>query len=366
VRPAAHGAWRAFAIRDVLTLLWTGARYWSAVAPLARRELRRWDRLAAEIPDPILRELALQKLREERLSAEGAALFATLAPRRYRPAVVRLTVAYEILFDLLDGLGEVPSCDPFENNLQLHSALLTALDPGQHAHDYLRFHPPRRDGGYVASLVAACRRAFQVLPSARTVLPTALQAAQRCRRGQSLLHSRSPDSVAPLVTWATSLGTEAAGAFVPFELAAATISPLALHALFAAAADPTTTAPEAIAVDRAYFPAVCALTILFDGLVDAPKDRGTDNHSFLSHYPDDEAAGDRLAQIAEHSQQLVRRLPHGRRHTVLVAGIIAFYLSVSSVGNPPAKATGAKVLEHAHPFTAPMAAVLRARRDHAG
>jgi tetraprenyl-beta-curcumene synthase len=69
------------------------------VAPLVRSELRRWARRAREIPEPRLRALALQRLKEEGFNAEVAATLATLAPRGQRANAAEAMVALELLYD---------------------------------------------------------------------------------------------------------------------------------------------------------------------------------------------------------------------------------------------------------------------------
>src|SRR5215203_6043755 len=93
---------------ETLALAATLADYWLTVFPQARRELARWRRIAEAIPDDELRGLALTTLEEESGLAEGAAIFATLAPRRHRDALVRLLVAWQVAYDFLDTLDERP------------------------------------------------------------------------------------------------------------------------------------------------------------------------------------------------------------------------------------------------------------------
>ena len=66
--------------------------YWTSVFPRVSRELGHWRERALAIPDPALRAQALQAL-SKRGNMEGAAAFATFAPRARRGAVVRAAVA---------------------------------------------------------------------------------------------------------------------------------------------------------------------------------------------------------------------------------------------------------------------------------
>src|SRR5215217_1886411 len=151
VAGASHGA-RA---RELTALAFVMARFWLVVFPLARMQLRGWQRLAAAIPDPVLRAHALATLDSERLSAAGAALFAATAPRRRDPELVRALVAYQVICDYLDTLAEQPNPDPIRNGVRLHRALADAVADGPLA-DHYRDHAVRDDGDYLVALVAAC------------------------------------------------------------------------------------------------------------------------------------------------------------------------------------------------------------------
>ena len=52
-----------------------------------------------------------------------------------------------------------------DNGLQLHQALVEALDPQLVISDYYRFHPWHADGGYIRALVDSCRTLCIQLPS---------------------------------------------------------------------------------------------------------------------------------------------------------------------------------------------------------
>ncbi len=156
----------------------TVVRYLLAILPLASGELTHWQTRAAAIPDPKLRQSALQTLCK-RGNIEGAALLATLAPAAQRRATVRALVALQTAYNYLDGLSELPSEDPTANADQLHRALPAALRPGAAHADYYAHNPQREDGGYLHALVEACRDALARLPSYATVAPFALAAAAR-------------------------------------------------------------------------------------------------------------------------------------------------------------------------------------------
>lgn len=90
------------------------AVYRRQVVPQVRRELGRWRDVAAAIPDPAQRQLALAAIDEKGLNVEATAVFATLAPRATRPAATRAMVALQVAVDYLDSLGEEGSAGDTE------------------------------------------------------------------------------------------------------------------------------------------------------------------------------------------------------------------------------------------------------------
>lgn len=313
--------------RDTATVAASLARYWLGILPLVRRELRHWERQAQAIPDPRLREQAVETLRDERLNAEAAAVFATLVPRARWPVLVPLLVAFQVMYDYLDTVGEEPVADPLRDGLQLHAALAAALDPELPAVDYYAHHPYSEDGGYLDALVTRCRRALPALPAGPIALPHARRAAARCRFGQSYTHAAMQAGDAALARWAR--GQDRAGGYRWWEMAAGAISSVGVFALLAAATDPRTTPAEATRVDIAYFPSICALSTLLDSFVDREPDAVTANHSSFGHYATEAEAAERLGSIAVQAASAARGLRHGSRHGAIVAGVVGYYLSAA-------------------------------------
>ncbi|MGV1049461.1 MAG: DUF2600 family protein, partial [Solirubrobacterales bacterium] len=171
--------------KEGIGLLTTLGAYEARVLPAARRELERWRRAAAEIPDPALRRAAGSALTEKAANAEATAVLATLAPRPARAAAIRASTALQIAVDYLDSLGEQPGPDPLADGLQLHGALTAALTPGAGGGDWYLHHPAGEDGGFLDRLVDACQEAVARLPAAERVLPAARRAAGRCGEGQA-------------------------------------------------------------------------------------------------------------------------------------------------------------------------------------
>jgi tetraprenyl-beta-curcumene synthase len=345
---------------DVLGLVRVQVCYWLRVFRLARCEVACWDQRARRVPEGTLREHALAKLAGEGLNAEGAALFALLAPARARGRMVRLLVAFQVLYDYLDAVNEQPMFAGLRSGLQMHRALVDAVLPERPMSEVYLDPSEPGDGGYIHSLVSECRRVVRMLPGAAPSASVLERAAQRCAEAQSRTHASLVCGESPLIEW--SLHATQHGDEPWWELGAAGVSSLAIHALLAAAADPASTAEDAERLEEAYFPSICALSTLLDSLADYYQDARTANHSFIAHYRDADHAAERLVAIAARAGERVTTLRDGRTHAIILAGIVAYYLSSPSTreGFP---ATAAETLtRHAGPVAAPMLAAMRVRR----
>lgn len=346
--------------RDTRAMLGTLARYWLVIFPVARAELAHWRRRAAAIPDETLRRHALETLADEHLNAEGAAVFAVLAPRRHRALVVRLLVRYQLMYDYLDTLTEQPVSAPLHASRYLHRALTAALgEPAPSS--YYAHYPHADDGGYLPELVGACSVAFEALPAAGSVAPTALRAARRCADGQSHNHAAMLTRESTLARWA-SCATPAGSGLRWWETAAAAGSSLAIHALLASAADPALRATEAERIERAYWPWINGLNTLLESMVDAPHDSATANHSYVGHYATPHLMADRLDEIAARATGAARHLPHARQHAAILAGMAAFYLAAPEAQLPAAHPAADRVLRRLGGDVRLPLAMLRARR----
>lgn len=341
------------------TLVRAGGAYWLRLRPRVLRELVRWDRLARRIPDPLLREQAMAKLAGERLNPEAAALFAILAPPRRRAKVVSLIVAYQVLYDYLDGVNEQPGFDGLSDGLRLHGALRDAVLPQRPLVDYYAGHPEADDGGYLRALCAWCRRLVVETCDVETVGETLAAATERCGAAQSHNHAIAVQGEPALVDWSRR---QAIGDYLWWELAAGGISCLNIHAALACAADPRAGVDEVARVEAAYFPSICSLSALLDSLADYHADGESGNHSFARHYRDAEQAAERLTRIAQEAQAGVAELRHGHRHAVILAGIVAYYLSSPTVWEGFPAPAAERLIACVGPLGASMCSVMRARR----
>jgi tetraprenyl-beta-curcumene synthase len=350
---------RLLLARASSALLLANARYWPAVAPRVRAQLRRWEGAARAIPDPFLRELALGKLADERFNVEVAATLATLAPRAHRGIVVEAIVALQVLYDYLDVLGEQPSADPLRDGERLLRTFTDAVAVGATAPRKTVEKPLFDDGVYRDELARAVVVAIARLPKHNAIVPVAQAAAARCAEAQILNHAAPSLGTAPAEEWAI---VKAHG--TPFGwqelLAGASASVLSIHALIAAAADPDTTPEGANAIDAAYL-SIGALTML-DSVVDYDDDLASGQQGYLQYYDDPNRLSERLAWIAREATARARALPHAAHHLMTLAGVGAYYLSSPGARTDFARPITGRVHDELRPLITPILALMRAWR----
>jgi tetraprenyl-beta-curcumene synthase len=334
-------------------------RYWSEAYPLMRAELDAWRMRADAIPDAQLRADALTTLDGERLNVAGAALFCALLGSVDR-TLLRVLIAFQTAWDYLDTLSERPSADAIANGAQLHLALVDALSPGAPCADWYGLHGAAEDGGYLAALVETCREGCASLPGHVAVLDLARAEAARAAV-QGINHA--PDAVreAAMQRWAAEQGSHPADVRW-FELAAAASSSLAILALIAAAAAATNGPAAAERIRGTYFPWICALSTLLDSLVDEREDVRSGSLSFIGHYSSRTVARERLRIFSRRSFAEARELPGGQLHVVMVAGMVAMYLSKPSAWRGPARPLTLAVLAASSRTVLPLLALLGAWR----
>jgi tetraprenyl-beta-curcumene synthase len=340
----------------------TGAarRYWLGVFPRVCREVEHWRRQAAEIPDPVLRRLALENLRSERLNLDGAAAFAAFVPGGRRSAVVRAQVAFQAAYDYVDTLAEQPSDDPVRNGDRLHRALRAALDPGAPRIDYYEHHRYREDGGYLVNLIERCRRALHELPSYAAVAAPAIGAAARIVSYQSLNLAESRGGHGALERWARAR-TPPGSDLRWWETAASAGSSLGVFVLIAAAAERAVRAQDASAIAAAYFPWIGSLHTLLDSLIDRHEDAVAGQCSLLDYYSSPEEAAARMALLAGESLRRARALPRGGEHALVLAGMTSHYLSMPAASLPDALPAARSVLAAMGGLAVPTMLVMGAR-----
>jgi tetraprenyl-beta-curcumene synthase len=316
--------------RQVWTLGGAVARelFWGLRA--VSRELALWRCRALAIPDGPIREDALGALARKRTHADGAALFWIL-PRRRSLSLLRLLVAYEVIFDFLDNLHEHHASAA--NSRQLYLALIEALDPGGSVSSYYHHHLWSDDGGYLRALVEGCRRGCTLLPGYARVRPSVRYETDRALV-LGINHALDPlDRDAALKAWAQRECADQSGASW-FELSGAASASLTVHALLALAADSGCSENDIAAVRAAYFPWVSATCTMLDSYVDQAEDIEIGNHSYVGHYSSSDMAAQRVSELVGRSAVEARRLRNGHRHAVIAACMVAMYLSRDSARVP--------------------------------
>jgi tetraprenyl-beta-curcumene synthase len=366
--------------------------------PAVSEEVRAWRVRARAIPDVSLRTDALDSIARKRPHADGAALFWIL-PRRRDPTLLRLLVAYQTIWDYLDNVSERGAHLGERNGRLLHSALVQALDPQVQICDHYRHHLCSDDDGYLQVLIEACREACLELPSYERVRAPVLAEAARCAI-QSLNHDPDPASRdMALRAWATAelcrmeaseaglAGVEAEGGMVEaglaesegeaglakpeawpaesfcwFELTAAASASLVPHALLALAAEPTCGHDQIAAAHAAYLPWASLATAMLDSYADRLDDAAAGEHSYIAHYRDEEEAVRRVSEIVDRAARAVGDLSGGHRHAIVVACVVAMYLSKDGARVPAARAATRRLTRSGGSLARLLVPVLRAWR----
>jgi tetraprenyl-beta-curcumene synthase len=336
--------------RSDVALVLANLRYWSTVAPHVRVQLARWEQAARAIGDPELRGLALGKLRDEHFNVEVAATLATLAPRSKRASVVEAIVALQVMYDYLDVLSEQPPPE----NLPASRHLFTAFT------DALILNGPVVPGGdYLQVLSETIRAALARLPSAATIAPVAGASAARCAQAQILNHDASHSGIEEARRWAR-LHASGTGLGWQEYLAGASASVLAIGALIAAAADPTTTRADAEDLDALYL-SIGALSML-DSVVDLDEDIAAGQLGYLQYYDSPQLMATRLATVARDAVARARRLPNGPHHVMTLVGVVAYYASAPTASSDFARPLTTPVRRALRPLITPTLALMRGWR----
>jgi len=326
------GAPQQLSVGQVATL---GASVWRELTfglPLAVWNLRRWHRIAEQIPDPTLRADALDALRTKRGFAVGAGLF-TILPRRRSSALLEILVALETIIDYLDNVSE--RHPDVANGKQLHQALVDAVDLSREPHrDYYRLHPASDDGGYLHRLVATCRAGCSQLPSYPAVMPLLVREARR-KEVLTLNHDTDPERRdAALRAWAAAEFPDGVDDLAWWEITGAASSSLLSHALLALAVDRNVDQRAVDAVTGAFWPWTDLATTLLDSFIDWHADAASGAHAYLDHYNDPARAIARIRASVAHASSRALQAPRGRRHAVIVGAMAALFLSAPAAAAP--------------------------------
>jgi tetraprenyl-beta-curcumene synthase len=344
-------------VRQLRALIAGASRELLWGSPAVAREVRRWRDLARKIPDQPIREDALNALATKRPHIDGAALFSIL-PRARSSNLLRLLVAYEIIWDFLDSVNERGAAAGQINGRQLHIALIDALDPSRPISDYYRHNPWCEDGGYLRALVGVCRECCARLPSYERVRQLVVREAIR---GQvcAINHDLDPlrrDTM--LEAWAKRefpRGHEASW----FELSAAASTDLTIFALLALASEPVCSDSEIALIRNAYFPWTSGLAALLDSYVDQVEDAANGDHSYIAHYPTPELASKSVRLLIRRCLHETRALENGEKHMLIATSMFAMYLSKDSALTPAMRESTKRILAAGGSLTRVLHPILR-------
>jgi tetraprenyl-beta-curcumene synthase len=321
-----------------ICFLTAAPRYWLSVFPSIRRETRCWRERAEAIPDPHLREAALEAQRVKRGNVEGSAAFASFVPSAWRGAVVRTQVAFQSIYDYVDTLSEQPSNDPVGNARQLHQALLVALDNDAPHIDYYQCHPHKADAGYLREIIDTCRGALYALPSHAAITTPLRRCAERIVGYQSLNLTVPQGGHRQLKHWANQIAPPGAE-LRWWETAASCGSSLGLFALIAAAAKPALSCSEASTIEEAYWPWIGALHSLLDSLIDQEEDATAEHRNLLSYYTTPSETASRFQTLATEAKRAAATVPKAHEHTLILAAMASHYLTAPQALTPLGRQT---------------------------
>ena len=325
----------------------------------ASHEIGIWRARAEEIPDARLRADALTSIDTKRGHADGAALFWTL-PRRRDPDLLRLLLCYQMIWDFLDCVNERATEEGIRNGRQLHLALVEALDPGAPISEYYRYHPWCEDGGYLRMLVESCRRGCAALPSYGRVRGLVLREARRAQV-LALNHDSDPGCRdEALRSWAAD--EFPAHRLSWFELSSAASASLTILAFLTLASQPIGSETEIERTCAAYCPWISGAATMLDSFVDQVEDQASGDHSYVAHYGDRRLAKERVDNLVARSAIEARRLRDGHRHAVIIACMVAMYLSKESARTPELRDDTASFVRAGGSLTRLLLPVLRAWR----
>ncbi len=350
--PGAPGATRT--IQAALALALASIRYRTSVAGEARRALEGWRRRAQAIGEPALREIALGKLADERLNAEGAGMLAVLGPRAHRGAAVRAMIALQVLYDYLDGASESAAGAEVGEQEALYEPFRGAFSVSPGARQVQA--QSRADGGYTQALAASVERELAGLPGRARVASVLAAGAERCAGAQLCVHAIPHAGIEQARSWAQerSEGT----LHWQETLAGSAACVVGLHAVIGAASEERTSAAQAAALDRLYL-SISAVTALLDSIVDRERDESTREAGFTSLYENQGALGEGLARAAREAIAETEKTPHGAFHLSMLAGIIGYYATAEGGQSEYARALIAQARGQLGPLVALSTAVWR-------
>jgi tetraprenyl-beta-curcumene synthase len=304
-------------------------RVYRKVIPQVHRELESWKRKAESIPDPELRRQALASMEGKTFHCEGGAIMGLIALGNYQRAI-SFIVAYQTISDYLDNLCDrSTSLDP-RDFAALHESMEDALTLDGELRDYYRMRKEQDDGGYLAQLVLACRRALQRVEHYDGISEHMLELCRYYCDLQIHKHVQQSERVARLKEWHDRNRSKCPD-MQWYEFSACTGSTLGVFCLVSYALRNDFRPEYAESIKSGYFPYIQGLHILLDYFIDQEEDRREGDLNFCFYYENEEALFNRLTHFIEHADHYTADLPHRRFHQLINRGLLGVYLSDEKV-----------------------------------
>lgn len=294
-----------------------------------RADQARWQARARLITDPIVRFDALRAIAAKRSETGGAAFFWTLTQRRSEE-LHELLLGVQTLANFIDLVSEREARATGTCPRPWMLAVQDAVSPGS---------APRRpeglaDDGYVDDLVTLCQTLCERLPAFGRLQSVI---AREAGVGGALDLEHDPDVVRRhdrLCRFAGTHMTAGGGDLSWFELTAGASSLLTVLSALALALDRHASEDEAEATVRVYR-RVASLSAILDSYMDRAEDERTGMNNYLDLYASLDAATERIGDLIERSLAEAGALPRGDRHRVLVASMVALFLTNRRIARGP-------------------------------
>ncbi|MCG0275465.1 MAG: tetraprenyl-beta-curcumene synthase family protein [Thermosediminibacteraceae bacterium] len=300
-------------------------KFVNAIFPLVETELKKLIRLAERIPDPMLKNQALESIRKKKFHCQGGSVYA-LYPGVPLRDMVHFIVSYQTISDYLDNLCDRAGVMNEEAFRQLHLAMTDALLPGTSYNDYYMYYPYKDDGGYLLFLVDECKNFISTLPSYAIIREKVLFLARLYSDLQVYKHLAPEVRECRMAGWYKNY-LDYFPEINGWEFAAAAGSTLGIFMLVAAATDPDLDGLEAWKVFHSYFPWICGLHILLDYYIDLNEDKVNGDLNFVSYYASEIQCLERLKLFYKNSLEEATKLKYPLFHSTVVNGLMAMYLS---------------------------------------
>jgi tetraprenyl-beta-curcumene synthase len=154
-----------------------------------------------------------------------------------------------------------------------------------------------------------------------------------------------------------------------FERAAGASAWLTVLAMLALAAEPARVAAgesEAGRTYELYAGWIAPAGAMLDSFSDIAEDRASGEHSYIAYYPSTQVAVARIGELVRRARAEALALPRGQRHAVLIACMVAFYLSKDSSRAPELRGSARALRRAGGPQVALLLPALRLWRTAYG